>query len=99
MAQNDYYDRILLKLKRRFSKDETVSMLNAEIARLESELKDTRIEVGILKSEVAEWEHKYSELKKSINPSKKPKNKDKNRYKKLYIHWRDKWFSDFSKNK
>lgn len=47
---------ILLKLRRKFTKDEVVNAIRLE-------LKNTQFTLGVLKSEYAELEHKYTELK------------------------------------
>lgn len=54
------FDReVLLSLKRRYSKDETVALLNKRLAEVE-------FENGILKSELAELKHELHSAKESV---------------------------------
>lgn len=55
-----YEDRVLLKLRRKYSKDETVAALNKKLEILE-------IEKGKLLSEIEHLEHTIKELKASVN--------------------------------
>ena len=55
-----YEDRVLLKLRRKYSKDETVAALNKKVELLE-------VEKGKLLSEIEHLEHTIKELKSSVN--------------------------------
>lgn len=65
-----YYDRILLKLRRKYSKDETIGLLFDKFSSQE-------IEIGKLKSHIAELEYKLEELE-TFKISK-------NRYREQYL--------------
>jgi chromosome segregation ATPase len=56
----DYEERTLLKLKRQYSKDETVAALAAKLSK-------TEIENGKLKSEIDYLKHELQEFQKSVN--------------------------------
>ena len=55
-----YEDRVLLKLRRKYSKDETVAALNKKVELLE-------VEKGKLLSEIEHLEYTIKELKSSID--------------------------------
>ena len=55
-----YEDRVLLKLRRKYSKDETVAALSKKVELLE-------VEKGKLLSEIEYLEHTIKELKSSVN--------------------------------
>lgn len=62
MGDNKYNDRILLKLHRQYSKDETVKLQKEKIDSLKKELQDSEIEKGKLKSYTHELEDKIKVL-------------------------------------
>lgn len=53
------YEAVLLKIKRIYGKDESISFLIKTIS-------DLRIEIGILKSEISELKHLNSSIKNSL---------------------------------
>lgn len=55
-----YEDRVLLKLRRKYSKDETVAALNKKVELLE-------VEKGKLLSEIEHLKHTIKEFKSSVN--------------------------------
>lgn len=58
--KKNYLDNVLIKLKRAYSKDETV-------AALDRKLREARLEIGVLDSEKAELEYKLSKYKQLEN--------------------------------
>jgi len=57
MSKKDFIDRTLLKLRRQYSANETISALNKK-------LKELEYENGVLQSEVSEMEYLRNELSK-----------------------------------
>ena len=76
----DYIERLVLNLKKNYSKDELV----AHLMKVEKELK---IEKGILQSEVEELKHNNKELKKALKRATQSSKEVRNSIKKerLYI--------------
>ncbi len=70
MNQNiKFEDRVLLKLHRQYSKDETVAMQSKKIEDLEKEISDLKYEIGVMRSEYQELDHAYNEAKKELKVS------------------------------
>jgi F0F1-type ATP synthase membrane subunit b/b' len=64
MSAKDYTERTLLKLRRKYSKDETIAALNKKISEIE-------FENGVLKSEIDELQYKLKhqaiEIKQTLS--------------------------------
>lgn len=61
--KSNYIDNAVLKLRRRYGKDELV-------AHLEKELKEAKLEIGYLKSEIAEYEDAVEKRAKEMFDNK-----------------------------
>lgn len=75
MADDDYIDRVALKLKRQYSKDEYVAHLLKQVSDLE-------IEKGVLQSERDEAVDKYNDIMKLDQKAKSALGQEK-KYQKM----------------
>lgn len=57
--KKDYLDNVLIKLKRKYSKNEVISALTKKLS-------DAEVENGKLKSEIFELEHKIKTIRKDL---------------------------------
>ena len=62
MPDESYDDRILLKLRRKYCKDEAFALVEQELKRLQTEIGEYKSEVAHFKSEVSQYKSKANNI-------------------------------------